>query len=128
MSAPVKLADGELYAGVLLGKGGWPHQHIVLLPGETDGVTWKGAAAWAASVGGTLPTRREQALLSANLPERYPLLPMRFEWTWYWSFENDQPNYAWLFRPGDGLQISAFDCDRASARAVRRIPLLECAA
>lgn len=128
MNPPVKLDDGELYAGVLLGKDGEPDQHIVLMWGEAEGVTWKGASAWAAEIGGALPTRREQALLSANLPEQFPFLSGAFDWDWHWSSDTDGPNYAWVWRPGDGFIHSAFDCDRARARAVRRVPLLECAA
>lgn len=60
------LKKGEHYAGILLGKDGSPDQHIILLPGEAESVTWAQAKSFATKVGGNLPTRREQSLLFAN--------------------------------------------------------------
>src|SRR5262249_5501561 len=55
-----QLRSGERYAGLILGKDGEPGYHLILLPGEVEDKTWEQAKEWAASVGGELPTRREQ--------------------------------------------------------------------
>lgn len=77
------LKEGELYAGLIVGKDGAPDHHVVLLPGDAQDATWSGAHTWAASVGGDLPTRRELSLLFANLKEQ-------FERVWYWSAEQSE--------------------------------------
>ena len=53
------LASGEVYAGHLLGKDGEAGHHVILLPGDVY-MPWKKAMEWASSVGGDLPTRKEQ--------------------------------------------------------------------
>ena len=63
------LKPGEVYAGIILGKNGDPDHHLVLLPGALHDVNWTDATRWAESIGGELPTRREQALLFANTKE-----------------------------------------------------------
>jgi hypothetical protein len=91
-----ELQPGERYAGLLLGADGTPGQHLVLLPGlPGKDLAWPDAQAWAASVGGELPTRREQSLLFANLKGE-------FEAACYWSSEPHETNgsYAWLRAPG----------------------------
>lgn len=121
MNPPVKLADGELYAGLLLGKDGEPDQHIVLLPPEAIDLDWNVAADWATATGGDLPSLRELALLRANLPEQ-------FKPDWYWSKEENSPScgFGQLFIQGS--QIHGLKGFPGRARAVRRVPLLECAA
>ena len=109
------LKDGEKYAGILLGKDGAADQHIVLLPSQATDVSWQAALAFAKSVGGDLPTRREQSLLFANLKEE-------FEAHWHWSSEqhSDDSNYAWgqVFSYGSQSYDHNDYCFRA--RAVRR--------
>lgn len=71
----------EQWAGILIGKDGAPDQHIILLPNEpAERLTHQDAIEWAAAQGGELPTRREQALLYANLKES-------FQERAYWSAE-----------------------------------------
>ena len=113
------LKAGELYAGILLGKDGLPDQHIILLPGEAEGVKWLAAKEWAKKVGGELPTRREQALLFANLKEA-------FQPRWYWSGEQHAANSttAWLQYFDHGLQFSNLTSYEGRARAVRRLAIL----
>jgi len=86
----IQLQPGEHYAGILLDEDGAPAHHLILLPGDVDGVTWDRAKVFAAEAGGELPTRREQALLFANLPGQ-------FEKRWYWSSEQHAADdgYAW---------------------------------
>lgn len=112
------LNDGEHYAGILLGKDGAPSHHVILLPGDRDDGPWQNAVDWAASIGGTLPTRREQALLYANLPEQ-------FKSEWYWSCEQlaAVSGYAWLQAFGNGYQDFYHESDCNRARAVRRLTI-----
>jgi len=107
------LKDGEEYGGLLLGKNGEPDQHIVLLPGEAQAVNWDDAKKFAADVGGELPTRREQALLFANLPEH-------FQKDWYWSGEQRGSGSAWTQSFGYGDQYWYLTLIKCRARAVRR--------
>ncbi|MCG5072244.1 DUF1566 domain-containing protein [Paraburkholderia tagetis] len=112
-----KLDEGEHYAGVLLGKDGAPNHHVILLPGDIDDGTWHNAKEWAASIGGELPTRREQSLLFANLGEQ-------FEEDWYWSIEEYSDAFAWCQLFGNGNQlISHKVLNLCRARAVRRLPI-----
>lgn len=109
------LNDGEHYAGILLGKDGAPNHHLILLPGDHDDLPWQAAMDWAKSVGGELPTRREQSLLYANLPEQ-------FKSEYYWS--GNQPastsNYAWVQDFVYGNQHYFYKGTSYRARAVRR--------
>ncbi len=114
----ITLQPGEHYAGLIIGKDGEPSHHLVLLPGEAEGVNWKDAKAWAAEQSGELPTRREQALLYANLKEQ-------FKAEWYWSaqeYESD-PAYAWCQNFYDGNQIDLHKSNELRARAVRRLEI-----
>jgi hypothetical protein len=83
------LAKGERYAGLILHEDGTPSHHLVLLPGQAEDIDWPDAIEWAAKAGGELPTRREQALLFANLKGS-------FEARSYWSSEQHSDNHAWF--------------------------------
>jgi hypothetical protein len=107
---------GGIYAGIIRGVDGGLDQHLVLVEGEGVDLSWEAACAWAESVGGSLPTRAEQALLFANLKDQ-------FKSDWYWSGEQAGPSIAWSqgFLYGD-----QFNFDRSyegRARAVRRLPI-----
>jgi len=115
MNTP-ELNEGEIYAGILLGKDGEQDQHIFLLPLQADdAVTFKQAQEFAKATGGDLPTRREQALLFANLPEQ-------FEKTWYWSGEEHAANSgcAWCQFFNYGGQHNYHKSNKLRARSVRR--------
>ena len=109
------LNEGEHYSGIILGKEGAPSHHLILLPGESEVINWASALSWAKSVGGELPTRREQSLLYANLKEQ-------FKATWYWSSEQhaESADYAWVQYFGNGSQSLNHKYDEWRARAVRR--------
>lgn len=111
------LAEGELYAGIILGKNGAADYHLVLLPGQADEVSWGSARNWALENGGELPTRRELALLYANLREQ-------FEREWYWSGEPQEPRsqLVWGQNFASGIQTMYGRPFRGRARAVRRLP------
>lgn len=110
------LQEGEQYAGLILGKDE-PDYHLVLLPGEAGDVSWPGAAQWAQEHGGALPTRRELALLFANLRDG-------FERNWYWSNEPHatRAQLVWGQNFASGIQTIYGRPYRGHARAVRRIP------
>jgi hypothetical protein len=112
----VELHQGEHYAGIILGADGAPAHHLVLMPGDADGVTWEGAKEFATKSGGELPTRREQALLFANLKDQ-------FEERYYWSSEQHAANadYAWCQYFFGGYQNTSFKSASLRARAVRRL-------
>lgn len=112
------LKDGEQYAGILLGKDGVPDYRLVLLPGEAESINWPNAKEWAAKAGGELPTRREQALLYANLKEQ-------FQPAWYWSGEPhaSTSGYAWVQGFDIGVQSYDHKDGQCRARAVRRLPI-----
>lgn len=115
ISMAENLRDGEIYAGLLLGKNGAPDTHLFLLPGSIEKVSWKQAKDWAEKTGGELPTRREQALLFANLKEE-------FSPEWYWSNQQlaDNSDYAWSQYFSHGHQDTSHKSAAGRARAVRR--------
>jgi hypothetical protein len=116
----IKLAPGEHYAGIVLGKDGEASHHLVLLPGQADDITWENAMDWAGRQGGefvaSLPTRREQSLLYANLKEE-------FEDRAYWSCEahDSESGWAWYQRCNYGRQLTSYRTTELRARAVRRL-------
>lgn len=95
----IELRNGEHYAGIIIGKDGEPSHHLILLPGDAEDIKWKDAKAWAEAQGGSLPTRREQSLLYANLKEQ-------FQGRWHWSNEEHatDSDYAWSQSFDDGHQ------------------------
>ena len=112
------LKKGEIYAGIILGKDGAPDQHLILLPGQANDVSFADAGKWAKKAGGELPTRREQALLFANCKEL-------FDQRAYWSSEqySADPAYAWYQDFYDGHQFTDHKTSELRARAVRRLPI-----
>ena len=107
---------GGIYAGIMRGIDGAPDEHLVLLPGAAEDVTWEAAGEWAKAEGGDLPTRREQRLLFINLKDQ-------FEEDWYWSGEQAGPSSAWLQSFYDGGQDDSYRSSEGRARAVRRLPI-----
>ncbi|GAC1664625.1 MAG: hypothetical protein PVS3B2_00560 [Candidatus Dormibacteraceae bacterium] len=110
----IVLAEGEVYAGLLLKDDGTPSHHLVLLAGEHEG-DWASAKVWAKKAGGELPTRREQSLLFANARTA-------FQERYYWSSEaHTNGSYAWMQGFNGGSQ-DWYDVDSEyCARAVRRV-------
>ena len=110
------LNPGEGYAGLILGKDGSKDYHLILLPGQANDVTWPDATKWAQTIGGELPTRREQSLLFANLKDQ-------FEARWYWSGETHASASvcAWSQDFYYGDQDYYHEDYKFRARAIRRI-------
>jgi hypothetical protein len=117
-AASITLADGEHYAGLILADDGTPSHHLVLLPGDNDDAKWQAAVDWAKSIGGELPSRREQSLLYANCKPQ-------FQQDWYWSSElhASDAQYAWCQDFHDGYQYGTRVNFTCRARAVRRLPI-----
>lgn len=115
-AADIELADGEIYAGLILNDDGTPSHHLVLLPGDHEDTTWQAAVDWAKSLGGELPSRREQSLLFANGKQH-------FERDWYWSGElyASEPRYAWYQFFDRGNQDDDRILNHCRARSVRRL-------
>ena len=107
---------GGIYAGISRGVDGAPDQHLVLVEGEGVDLSWSAAGAWAESVGGSLPTRAEQALLFANLKDQ-------FKSDWYWSGEQAGPSTAWYQDFSFGYQYTYDRSYEGRARAVRRLEI-----
>lgn len=118
--AIIKLTPGERYAGIITGESANPSYHLVLLPNQVENADWEEAKAWATGQGGDLPTRREQALLYANLKEE-------FEERAYWSCEAHESDFGWAWYQYfyDGYQDSLDRSSELRARAVRRIPIIK---
>lgn len=111
------LGEGELYAGLILGKDGAQDYHLVLLAGEIAEAGWTNAMSWARELGGELPTRRELSLLFANQREQ-------FQREWYWSREPQEghQHLVWGQNFASGIQTVYGRAFRGHARAVRRLP------
>ena len=110
--------DGEVYAGLMLGLNGEPDYHLFILPGDADPAPWKKQMDWAKSIGGELPTRREQRVLFANAKAQ-------FNDAWYWSGEQhaSYADYAWVQYFLNGNQDFNDESASGRARAVRRLAI-----
>ncbi len=108
--------EGSAYAGVSRGEDGQPEAHLVLLRDlPATKLNWKAAQTWADSVGGQLPTRRESALLYAQLFEKIDA-----DDGWYWSGTQYSDAVAWYQLFNGGFQNFNYKKYEARARAVRR--------
>lgn len=111
---------GATVMGVMAGENGQPDYLLLDLGVEpAKDLTWQEALDWAKSVGGELPTRREQAMLFANRREG------QYKPRWYWSCEPyaGVERYAWVQGFGYGGQGGNRKDGRGRARAVRRVPI-----
>jgi hypothetical protein len=116
-AATIELKEGEHYAGLILNADGTPSHHLVLLPEADKRMPWQAAVEYAKDQGATLPTRREQSLLFANLKDQ-------FQPAWYWSGDQyeDDGSYAWGQYFYGGFETITRKSSEGRARAVRRFP------
>lgn len=114
-AATITLEPGEHYAGAVLDAQGQIKHHLVLMAAKPDGeLDWQAAMDWAATVGGSLPTRQEQALLFANCKPH-------LEAAWHWSCETEGSSYAWGCYFYNGHQGCSYRSGEGCAVAVRRL-------
>ena len=118
-AATIELHPGEGYAGLVLHDDGTPSHHLVLMAARpTKRLVWQAAKDWAAEVGGTLPTRREQSLIYAHCRTHV-------KHGSHWSsevFETDTC-HAWYCCFDKGGQHYCRKSFLECAVAVRRIPI-----
>jgi hypothetical protein len=113
----IELQPGERYAGIVVDEDGDPEHHLILMAQRPDKkFNWQAAMDWAASIGGSLPTRQEQALLFANCKAH-------LEGVYHWSSQTheDDASFAWgcgFDSGGQGLTHESYD---GAAVAVRRL-------
>lgn len=114
-TAPI-LDDGEIHIATIHIAGQAPYHLILLQDHPKEGMTHQAATEWAASLGGDLPTRPEQALLFAHQREQ-------FDRDWYWSntFHESYPDYAWAQNFNYGGQSTLSLGYELRARAIRRL-------
>lgn len=112
-----------VYAGIC--RGGASDYHLIVGPElSTYGMPWQDAMEQAETLtsGGfsawALPTRSEQALMFANVPEL-------FEKEWYWSGEQhaSRSSSAWCQTFGNGHQSIFNKGTHLRARAVYRLSI-----
>ena len=112
-----ELKENETYVGCVGDKDG-NINHVILLPSDKYGRNWQYAMDWAASIGGDLPNRIEQAMLFDGFRDQ-------FQKDWYWSnttVDGRGDAYAWCQGFNNGGQISDIKIDNyRRARAVRRV-------
>lgn len=115
----ITLQPGEHYAGAMLNDTGQHKHHLVLMAQRpTNKLNWQAAMDWAKRIGGTLPTRQEQALLFANCKSH-------LETAWHWSSEVHESDassawYCGFSYGGQGFSRKSYE---GSAVAVRLIQL-----
>lgn len=120
----LSLEPGEKNAGLILGKDGESDYFLILLPDTAADINWNDAVKWAKKLNSkhetSLPNRREQSLLFANLKDD-------FEGRAYWSSEQHASisDYAWCQGFDYGYQHSWSKANRLQARAVRRILVIQ---
>jgi hypothetical protein len=120
----LSLEPGEKNAGLILGKDGESNYFLVLLPDIAADINWNDAVKWAKKLNSkhetSLPNRREQSLLFANLKDD-------FEERAYWSSEQhaSYSDSAWSQHFYNGGQSYWHKDLLFQARAVRRILVIQ---
>ena len=116
--------QGGIYVGLARGQNGARDHHLIVAEPGLDAVKWRAALDWAAALEAdghkdyALPSRKEQALLFANVPEL-------FQREWYWSNTQhaSDPYSAWSQTFDTGGQVSNRKSNELRARAVRRLAI-----
>ncbi len=113
----IELQPGERYAGAALDAAGQLKHHLILLPARpAQRAPWQTQMDWAASVGGHLPDRQEQALLYTNCKDA---LPKELCWSGQ-EYEGDA-SFAWYCYFLNGTQTGNLKSYEGSAVAVSRL-------
>jgi hypothetical protein len=113
----IELAPGERYAGAVLSDTGLIQHHLILLPARPEvRKNWDDAKAWAASMGGDLPSPQEQSLLFANCRDALPKA-----WCWSNKEHEEDASCAWDCGFDNGYQDGTHKSYEGSVVAVRRL-------
>ena len=113
----IELQPGERYAGAVLDEDGDHMFHLVLMAERPDKkLAWQESMDWAAGVGGSSPTRQEQALLFANCKPH-----LKAEWHWSSESYESDASCAWNCFFDGGDQYYDHKSYEGSAVAVRRV-------
>jgi hypothetical protein len=113
----IELRPGEHYAGPVIDESGRITHHLVLMAQRPAGkLEWQAAMDWAEDVGGSLPSRQEQALLFANCKPH-----LKPEWHWSNQTHESDSSYAWDCHFGDGDQSTGPKSYDGCAVVVRRV-------
>jgi hypothetical protein len=109
---------GGKYAGISVGEDGQPDGYIILLADKPDAkLTWQGSLDWAKTlVDARLPTKREAALLYANLSGEFDTSD------WHWTSTPYSGSNAWMQFFDGGSQSDYLKSSERVCRAVRRFP------
>lgn len=118
---PLKIGDhhfklGGKYAGISAGEDGQPDHPLALLSHKAEKpMSWAEATKWAASFGdgARLPTKREAALMYANLPDEFD------KSDWHWTSTPYSDSGAWLQYFGHGYHTNCNQSSKRLCRAVR---------
>lgn len=115
--APATAQPGERYAGIAF-ENGQPSHHLFLLDAKPRrALNWVAAKEWAASIGASLPTRFESALLYANLRDQFDTSK------WHWTATQCGDSSAYIQTFDGGVQVCSGQGKAFLVRAVRRLPL-----
>lgn len=107
---------GGIFFGITTRKDG-VHCAAILLPDQSEKLTWKKAMNWAKKLGAELPSRPVAALLFSNLKDK--LTP-----AWHWTSDEDDASCAWVCYFITGSQgITGLKSYEGSVVAVRLIPI-----
>lgn len=109
--------DTGIFAGLTTRKDG-THCAVVLLPDQTEDITWMKAVAWAEKLNAELPTRPVAALLYANVKAQ-----LKPDWHWTSETHELEASYAWGCYFDYGYQTISHESYEGSAVAVRLIPI-----
>jgi hypothetical protein len=113
-------AQGGIFAGAMLGRGGQPNYYLIIGPDYGDRVDWRRAMSWASelSISGLadfhLPFREEQLVL-------FDRVRSLFERDWYWSCEQYSSYDAYVQSFLSGGQDTFSKGGVCRARAVRSL-------
>ncbi len=113
----ITLQPGEHYSGSALDDEGQHKYHLVEMAARPPTkLNHQAAMAWAASIGGTLPTRQELSLLFANCKPH-----LKPECHWGCETHEDDASFAWFcYFTGGGVGYDR-KCYEGAAVAVRRV-------
>jgi hypothetical protein len=110
--------EGSAYAGVTTDAKGKLFALVLLADKPAGDLAWQPAMEWAKSLGASLPTRPECALMFANIKKAFAA-------RWHWTSEThkEYASYAWGCYFINGNQSYFHKSYEGCARAVRRFPI-----